>query len=153
LRAITTSNEKGYETAKKLNAFKQQVSDLEAKLDSIRAVLPEEKDAGELLRRMQAVATESNLTIKSFKPASVVTKQLHAEVPITLELNGTFHDLAIFFDRVGRFTRIVNITALDIKGQDKSDPGVSITATCVATTFVLLDKPASKPAAPAKPAA
>ena len=103
---------------------------------------------------MQTVATQSNLEIKSFKPSPTVTKQLHAEWPITLELQGTYHNLAIFFDRVGKFTRIVNISGLDVKGVQKPDPNNTIHATCVATTFVLLDKPATPPAKPgATPAA
>jgi len=148
LRAIRADLNKGLATAKKLDDFRGQVSDLEGKLIGLRAVLPEEKDAADLLRRMQIVATQSNLTIKSFKPSPIVTKQLHAEWPIALELDGTYHNLAIFFDRVGKFTRIVNISGLDVKGKDKADPGSTISATCVATTFVLLDKPAAKPALP-----
>jgi type IV pilus assembly protein PilO len=135
-------------TAKKLPEFRAQVADLEQRLVSLRAVLPEEKDAADLLRRMQTVATQSNLTIKSFKPAPTVTRQLHAEWPIQLELDGTYHNLALFFDRVGKFTRIVNISGVAVKGKDKPDPGSTISATCVATTFVLLDKPA-----PPKPGA
>src|SRR2546422_4920605 len=46
---------------------------------SLRAVLPEEKDAADLLNRMQTVASQSSLTIKGFKPGATVTKQLHAE--------------------------------------------------------------------------
>ena len=118
-----------------------------------KAILPEEKDAADLLRRMQTVAAQSNLTIKSFKPAPMVTKQLHAEWPITLELEGTYHNLAMFFDRVGKFTRIVNISGLDVKGKDKPDADATITATCVATTFVLLDKPAPAKPGAARPAA
>ncbi len=145
---------KGLTTAKKLPEFRAQVTELENRLVNLRAVLPEEKDAADLLRRMQTVATQSNLVIKSFKPAPTVTKQLHAEWPISLELDGTYHNLAIFFDRVGKFTRIVNISALDIKGKDKPEVNSTITAACTATTFVLLDKPTPKPAAsPAAPAA
>jgi type IV pilus assembly protein PilO len=119
-----------------------------------KAVLPDEKDAADLLRRLQTVATQSNLTIKGFRPAPVVTKQLHAEWPIALQLDGTYHNLATFFDRVGRFTRIINIRAVDVKGKDKPDSNSTITATCVATTFVLLDKEAlAKKAAAAKPGA
>jgi type IV pilus assembly protein PilO len=135
----------GVNTARKLPEFKHQVADLEVRLANLKAVLPEEKDAADLLRRMQTVATQSNLTIKSFKPAPTVTKQLHAEWPINLELEGTYHNLALFFDRVSKFTRIVNISSLDVKGKDKSDANATISASCVATTFVLLDKPASKP--------
>jgi type IV pilus assembly protein PilO len=142
---------KGLTTARKLPEFQAQVAELESRLDNLKAVLPDEKDAADLLRRMQTVATQSNLVIKSFKPSATVTKQMHAEWPIMLELDGTYHNLATFFDRVGRFTRIVNISGLDVKGKDKPDANTTITATCVATTFVLLDKPAA-PKAAAKPA-
>ena len=148
LKALRDDITKGLNTAKQLPAFRAQVTELEGRLDNLKAVLPEEKDAADLLRRMQTVAIQSNLTIKSFKPAPTVTKQLHAEWPITLELEGTYHNLAIFFDRVGKFTRIVNINGLDVKGKEKPTAASTITASCVATTFVLLDKPA-----PAKPGA
>jgi type IV pilus assembly protein PilO len=152
LQTLRVDITKGLTTAKKLPEFRAQVTDLEGKLANLKAILPEEKDAADLLNRMQTVAVQSNMIIKGFKPSPTVTKQLHAEWPITLELDGTYHNLAIFFDRVGKFTRIVNISGLDVKGKDKPDPNSTITATCVATTFVLLDKPT--PAKPgAKPAA
>src|SRR5215471_20583374 len=133
----------GVNTARKLPEFKRQVQDLEARLSNLKAVLPDEKDAADLLRRMQTVAAQSNLTIKSFKPAATVTKQLHAEWPINLELDGTYHNLALFFDRVSKFTRIVNISGLDVKGKEKADPNSTISASCVATTFGLLDQKAA----------
>src|SRR5438105_12076712 len=111
----------GVQTAKKLPEFRAQVGELEARLANLKAVLPEEKDAADLLRRMQTVAAQSNLTIKSFKPAPTVTKQLHAEWPINLELDGTYHNLAIFFDRVGKFTRIVDLSGVGINGQDQPE--------------------------------
>jgi type IV pilus assembly protein PilO len=138
----------GVNTARKLPEFRRQVTELEGRLANLKAVLPEEKDAADLLRRMQTVATQSNLSIKSFKPAPTVTKQLHAEWPINLELEGTYHNLAIFFDRVSKFTRIVNISGLDVKGKDRPDGNLTISASCVATTFVLLERPgAAKPGA------
>ena len=143
----------GTVTAKKLPEFRGQVAELQGRLNNLKAVLPDEKDAADLLRRMQTVATQSNLTIKSFKPAPTVTKQLHAEWPIALDLEGTYHNLAIFFDRVGRFTRIVNISGLDVRAKDRPEPNDTITASCVATTFVLLDKPSAPTPRPgARPA-
>jgi len=136
---------RGQATEKKLPQFRAQVQDLEERLTSLSEVLPEEKDGAELLRQMEATAVQSNLVIKSFKPAPVVTKQIHSEWPITLELDGTYHDLAQFFDRLGKFSRIVNITNLTVKGKekgkDKADARSTISASCTATTFVLLDKP------------
>jgi len=148
LTALNDNIAKGHATAKTLPEFRAQVADLESRLDNLKSVLPEEKDVADLLRRMQAEAAGANLEIKGFKPSPTVTKELHAEWPIVLELEGTYHNLAVFFDRVGKFTRIVNISGLDVKGKEKPEPNATITVTCVATTFVLLDKPTLVKAAP-----
>ena len=158
LKALKADVAKGQATEKKLPQFKAQVADLEERLTSLSEVLPEEKDGAELLRQMETTAVQSNLVIKSFKPAPVVTKELHSEWPISLELDGTYHDLAQFFDRIGKFARIVNISNLTVKGKDKGkdkdkvDARSTISASCTATTFVLLDKPAAS-AKKGKPAA
>ena len=149
LRANIT---KGSITANQLNQFKGQVAELEARLESLRAVLPEEKDVADLLRRIQTLATQSNLAIRGFKPAPSVTKPLHAEWPIPLKLDGTYHNLG-FFDRVSKFSRIINISNVDIKAKDRPEPNMTVTADCVATTFVLLDQQAVSAAAKAKAAA
>ena len=150
LDATRTDISKGLATARQLPEFRRQVTELTARLDNLRAVLPEEKDVGELLRRLQTLATQSNLTIKGFKPAPIVTKQTHAEWPIALELDGTYHNVGLFLDRVSRFPRIINVASVRIKAKDKPQPGSTITATCVATTYVLVEAP---PASAAKGAA
>jgi type IV pilus assembly protein PilO len=147
LNALRAEIQRGLTTANKLAEFRAQVTDLEGRLSNLRAILPEEKDAQFLLRQLQTVAAQSNVTIKSFKPSPTVTKTMHAEWPIALDLDGTYHNLATFFDRVGRFTRIVNISAVDIKARPLPEPNATISASCVATTFVLMDKAAAKPAA------
>jgi type IV pilus assembly protein PilO len=144
LKALKADVAKGQATERKLPQFRAQVEELEDRLGTLSEVLPEEKDGAELLRQMQTTAVQSNLVIKSFRPSPVVTRQLHSEWPINLELDGTYHNLAQFFDRVGKFARIVNITNLSVKGKAKGDPRTTITATCTATTFVILDKPAPR---------
>jgi type IV pilus assembly protein PilO len=138
---------KGLATARQLPEFQRQVGELQARLDQLRAVLPEEKDVSDLLRRLQTLATESDLQIKGFKPAAIVTKQTHAEWPITLELDGTYHNLGLFFDRVSKFPRIINVSGVTIKGKDKPQAGSTISAACIATTYVLIEAPA-KPGTP-----
>src|SRR5687768_1122383 len=138
---------KGSATANQLNQFRQQVAELESRLEGLKAVLPEEKDVADLLRRIQTLATQSNLAIRGFKPAASVTKALHAEWPIALQLDGTYHNLAMFFDRISKYSRIINVSSINIRSKDKPEPHSTITAECVATTFVLLDT--AKPAAAA----
>src|SRR3954463_7285742 len=132
----------GLNTAKKLPEFRAQVAELEGRLANLKAILPEEKDAADLLNRMQTVAAQSNMTIKGFKPAPTVTKTLHAEWPITLELDGTYHNLAVFWGGAGRFARSVIISGRDVKGRDRPESHNAISATCVPTAFVLPEKPA-----------
>ena len=122
LSALRADITKGSTTANQLNQFKAQVADLEARLEGLKAVLPEQKDVADLLRRIQTLATQSNLAIRGFKPAPTVTKQLHAEWPIALQLDGTYHNLGMFFDRVSKFSRIINISNIDIKAKDRPEP-------------------------------
>jgi type IV pilus assembly protein PilO len=158
LDAMKVEINKGKATARQLPAFRQQVTELSARLDSLRAVLPEEKDVSDLLRRLQTLATQSNLTIRSFKPAPIVQKETHAEWPIELELDGTYHNLGLFLDRVSKFPRIINVKNVRIKAKDKPQPGSTVVAQCVATTYVLVEgpkiekgKPGAKGAKPAAP--
>jgi type IV pilus assembly protein PilO len=146
LAALRVDIAKGSTTANQLNQFRQQVAELEGRLESLKAVLPEQKDVADLLRRIQTLATQSNLAIRGFKPAPSVTKQLHAEWPIALQLDGTYHNLAMFFDRVSKFSRIINVSNITIRAKEKPDLNSTITVDCVATTFVLLET--AKPAAP-----
>ena len=143
---------KGSATARQLPQFRQEVGQLEARLGGLRAVLPEEKDVGDLLRRIQTLATQSNLQIKGFKPAPIVTRQMHAEWPINLELDGTYHNLGVFFDRVSKFSRIINVGTVKIKAKEKPAPGSTVDVTCTATTFVLIE-PKPAPATPGAAAA
>jgi type IV pilus assembly protein PilO len=141
---------KGQAMARRLPEFRARVNELEAQLERLRGVLPEEKDVADLLRRIQGMATQSNLTIRGFTPQPVSTKKLHAEWPIGLELEGTYHNLGLFLERVSKFPRIINVNGINIKPRAQQTPSATVTAECTATTFVLIEAtPAA--AAPAKP--
>lgn len=154
LDALVGEIRKSQTIAQRLPQFRREVADLEARLETLKNVLPEEKDMGELLRRLQTLAVQSNLTIRTFKPsATPVAKQIHAEVPISLQLDGAYHNLAMFFDRVSKFSRIIHISGIDIKSKDKQEPNSTITIDCVATTFVLMENKKPVRATRARPAA
>jgi type IV pilus assembly protein PilO len=155
LDALHAEIAKGQGVARRLPEFRSQVADLEARLERLKAVLPEEKDAAEILRRIQTLAVQSSLEVKRFKPSAPVTKKLHAEVPYTVEIEGGYHNLGLFFDRVSKLPRLINISDISIKGKDKQEPNSTITAEFVATTYVLLpEQPATaQPPAQGQPAA
>ncbi len=125
------------------------------RFDALKAVVPEQRDVADMLRRIQTLATQSSLVVKAFKPQAIANKELHQEWPMGLELDGTYHNLARFFDQVSKVPRIINVGSIAIKGKKEEETvdGTTITAQCTATTFVLLDKPAPKPGAkPGTPA-
>lgn len=147
LTKLRVEIDRGLDTARRLPEFRRELAQLEAQLDRLRAVLPEERDVADLLRRVQAMATQSNLTILGFQPRAVATRQLHAEWPIGLQLEGTYHDLGGFLERVSKFPRIINVGGITIKTREEGSGGATITASCTATTFVLIDPAAAPPPA------
>lgn len=132
----------GVATARQLPEFRKQVGELEGRLEGLKPILPEEKDVGDLLRRIQTLAVQSNLVIKGFRPQPIAAKDLHAEWPISLELEGSYHNLGLFLDRVSKFPRIINIGDLAIDQKEPPVSGATMNIAATATTFVLVDKPA-----------
>ena len=106
LALLRADIQKGTATAKRLPEFQAQVTDLQHRLDNLRSVLPEEKDVADILRRLQGLATQSNLTLLRFTPVPPRQQPLYAEVPYRLTAVGSFHNLALFFDRVSKFPQI-----------------------------------------------
>jgi type IV pilus assembly protein PilO len=139
LNALRADIAKGVATARQLPQFQSQVTELEHRLENLRQVLPEEKDVADILRRIQGLATKSNLAIQRFQPGKVVQQKLYAEIPYRLEAEGTYHNLGSFFDQVSKFPRIINVGEITIKSKTAPEPNRTIVAELVATTFVLQD--------------
>jgi type IV pilus assembly protein PilO len=143
LARLRADIDRGLSTARRLPEFRKEVADLELQLDRLRTVLPEEQDVADLLNRVNAMATQSNLTIRGFTPQAVARKQLHAEWPIGLRLEGSYHDLGAFLERVSKFPRIINVANIKIEAREGQTGRATITAECTATTFVLVEPPAA----------
>jgi type IV pilus assembly protein PilO len=140
-------------TANKLQEFQREVALLEARLETLKRILPQTKETPDLMRKIQALASQSNLLIKKFNPGTPVNKEFYQEWPINVEVEGTYHNLGYFFDRVGRLPRLVNVGNLKTKAQQKQTASNTITAACVATTFVYVETPPGQPGQPGKPGA
>ncbi len=142
--------------AAQLPKFQADLIKLEQHLAGLKQVLPEQRDVGDMLRRIQTLAAGSSLNVRYFKPQPVANKELHAEWPMQLEFDGNYHDLGSFFDKVAKVPRIINISGINIKAKDAKaavETNTTVTAQVTATTFVLLDKPAGTPGQPGAPGA
>jgi len=150
-------------TANKLQEFQREVALREAKLEMLKRILPADKETPELMKKVQDLATQSNLSVKKFTPGATVNKEFPVELapgqappkpaqtgkpaaaeyyqewPINLDLTGSYHNLGMFFDRVGRLSRLVNVGGLKIKSQTQPRPANTISVSCVATTFVYVE--------------
>jgi type IV pilus assembly protein PilO len=143
LTALRADITRGVATARQLPQFQAQVDQLEQRLSNLRQVLPEEKDVADILRRIQGLATQSNLTIQRFTPQQPVQQAMYAEIPYRLQAEGTYHNLGFFFDRISKFPRIITVSEILIKAKPTADPNATITAECTATTFVLQEASAA----------
>ena len=137
LSALNNDITKCLATARRLGEFQTEVTNLEHRLDSLKNVLPEQKDVADILRRLQGLATQSNLTLLRFTPAAQKQLPLYAEVPYRITAQGSYHNLALFFDRVSKFPRIINVGDISLTASPRQDPNFTIIADLTATTFVL----------------
>jgi type IV pilus assembly protein PilO len=142
LTALRADIAKGVATARRLPQFQADVTQLEQRLENLRAVLPEEKDVADTLRRVQGLATQSSLNIQRFTPQEAKQEALYVALPYKVKAEGTYHNLGLFFDRISKFPRIINVGEITIKAKQTQDSSATIDAEYTATTFVLQESKA-----------
>jgi type IV pilus assembly protein PilO len=128
--------------ARNLVKFRKEVKELEVKLKFALQELPDEREIPDLLNNMSSLARDAGLEVSLFKPNPEIFREFYAEVPVTVSVEGTFHQVATFFDEVGRLSRIVNINQIFIREPRKQEDQeqMRIKSDCVATTFRYLDE-------------
>lgn len=104
--------------AAKLDLYKEQLAEMQASFQAILRQLPEKTDVESLLVDVSQTGLANGLEIKKFKPSAEEKKGFYAELPIALEVSGTYHDLASFISGVAALPRIV--TMHDLKLEQKT---------------------------------
>lgn len=124
-----------------LPLLEKEVQDLTLRLDQLKRILPPAKETPDLMKRLQALATQSNLKLKGFRPGATTQRDFYLEWPIEIQVDGTYHNLAVFFDRVGRLPRIVNIGNLKANAPQRTTASQTLQASFTATTYVYAPQP------------
>jgi type IV pilus assembly protein PilO len=125
-----------------IERFKEELALLDQRLMELRRILPDTKETPQILRTVLEMASTSNLKIIKFDPQPVAPHDFYSDWPITVEVQGSYNALGLFFEKIGRFTRIVNVDNIKVKGIDGStDPSRTLTSNCTATTFVFREEP------------
>ena len=150
--------QEGRAAKQRLPQFREEVRRLELELDKLLRILPARLNTEDLLRRLRALAEQGDLDILRITPGNLTDQDFYSEWPIQIQLQGTYHNLALFYDRIGRFSRIINVDDLTVNAIDPaSNQGHSINANFTAKTFVYREEeeeaPAAAAAAPGAPAA
>lgn len=148
--------QEGRAAKQRLPQFREEVRRLELELDKLLRILPARLNTEDVLRRVRALAEQGDLDILRVTPSNLTDHDFYSEWPIAISLQGTYHNLALFFDRIGRFSRIFNIDNLNISAVDPLHTGGhSISADFIAKTFVYREEeeqaPATTPRATASP--
>jgi type IV pilus assembly protein PilO len=150
LASLTAEIEKGRAAERKLSQFREEVKRLELELQKLLTVLPPQKETEDLIKKVEALVHQGDFSLKSFKTAEPVPKEFYKEYPIHIALEGTYHNLALFFDRMSKFSRIINVEDLKMNGL-QSVPGKTMAASFTAKTFIYTGDQEPAAGAPGKP--
>jgi len=142
LEGLQAEIRKGQAIEAKLPEFEKEIENLQTKLSDLLAILPTEPETGELLKWVKNLADQSNLELKKFDPQALRPVEFYKEFPIQMEIEGDYHDLGVFFDRISKYSRIINVSNVVIAARN-SGKG-SIGSNFTATTFVYDDKAAQQ---------
>jgi type IV pilus assembly protein PilO len=124
-----------------LDKMRQEVTQLDGDLRKAVAQLPDTKEIPDLLSNISSLGRESGLEIMQFKQRPEKYADFYAEVPVDISVRGTYHQVASFFDKVGRMARIVNVSDVNIKTPPKvGGDAIMLDTSCVAVTFRFLDE-------------
>jgi len=127
-----------------LQKFKEQVQKLNEELKTALTQLPNEREIPEILKNISSLGKESNLEFTLFRPKPEEPQQFYAKVPIELVALGSYHNVGIFFDKVSKLPRIINVVdfnmtrAKDFKG--KSETEILVKTSCMINTYRFIEK-------------
>ncbi len=98
-----------------LDAYKAQLAEMERTFGTMLRQLPSKSEIANLLLDISQTRLASGLQEELFQPKSEVSKEFYAEVPNTLTVVGTYHELANFVSNIAQLPRIVTLHDADIK--------------------------------------
>jgi Tfp pilus assembly protein PilO len=123
-----------------LSRIEEELVDLRKILNELEAIIPKRKEIWDILKKMQQLAINSRLNIVKFLPKGEVDMEFYYEWPISIEITGNYHNLAIFFDRLSNFSRLFNIEDFSIKSLGQQTETTTISAAYTAKTYIFREE-------------
>jgi type IV pilus assembly protein PilO len=113
----------------------QTQASIQDQFDAALKLLPNEKEIPDLVTKITALGADAGLDLRVFTPKSDRKKEFYKEIPISLRLKGTYHNVAIFFEKVGRMERIMNIQNVNMKPERANSTTLNVTCEAITYTF------------------
>lgn len=140
---------KGKSAEAKLPQLKEKITQLQQELTKLLRVLPPRYETQTILRNVRSLAEQGDFKLRVFEPSPrFIEKDFYKEWPIAIQLNGTYHNLAIFFDKIRRYPRIFNIENLKISALKTQKGTHTLSTSFTAKTFVQIEPDAAAQAPP-----
>lgn len=130
--------ERGRVAERRLPQLREEVRRIELDLNRLLEILPTKRNTEELIKKLEALTRQGDFMLKSFTPKDYVNKDFYAEWPIEIQLDGSYHNLALFFDKMARFSRIINVESLMMQGRQDARLGRTLSANFTLKTFIYL---------------
>ncbi len=121
--------------ASNIGAFEAEIAGLKRELKKAVRKLPNKQEIEVLLTDISSLGKRSGIEITSFRRQPEISHTFYAEVPIQIELEGSYHDIAIFFDRLSKLPRIVNMGSLNLEVLSENADFTRLRVSGKATTF------------------
>lgn len=119
-----------------LEAYRKQLAEIEESFGEMLKQLPNKSEMEALLTDINQAGLGRGLQFELFRPArSETSSEFYAELPITIKLSGSYHDIGAFASDVSQLSRIVTLN--DVALSTDKDGGIILDA--VAKTFRYLD--------------
>ncbi|MGZ3513102.1 MAG: type 4a pilus biogenesis protein PilO [Thermodesulfobacteriota bacterium] len=124
-----------------LQKFKDQVERLNVELKSALTQLPNEKEIPEILKSISSLGKESSLEFTLFRPKPEVPQQFYAQVPIELTVLGSYHNIGLFFDKVSKLPRIINVVDFNMtRAKGRTESEVLVKTSCMINTYRFIEQ-------------
>lgn len=121
--------------ATQLAEIRAETELLEVRLTQLTSILPLERETEEILEEIRTAAEEVSMTIVSVVPQAPLEREVYSEWPWSFQVQSTYHNMALFLDRVRTIPRMVNVSGVAMR-TDGDGVTNTVSADFTATTFV-----------------
>jgi type IV pilus assembly protein PilO len=124
---------------RQLDQIKQELEGMTATLKELEIVIPKKREIYNILKQIQELAYDSRLDIIKFINLGEVFQEFYWEWPISIEITGSYHNLAQFYDKLIDFPRLFNVENFLIRALSNQTDSETITATATVKTYIFED--------------